>query len=125
MWELRGTAEFEQWIASDLVDEAAREDIRATLLVLIELGPALGRPLADTLKGSRHRNMKELRVQSNGRPFRILYAFDPNRRAIALVGGNKQSGSRFYKRMIPLADRLFDRHLEELRHENEKQKRKK
>ena len=69
--------------------------------------------------------MKELRVQSNGRPFRILYAFDPNRRAIALVGGNKQSDSRFYKRMIPLADRLFDRHLEELRHENEKQKRKK
>jgi hypothetical protein len=123
MWELGQTREFGQRIASDEVDEAALEDIRAALIVLQQLGPALGRPLADTLKGSRHANMKELRVQSNGGPFRIFYAFDPDRRGIVLIAGNKQSDKRFYQRMIPPADGLFDRHLEEL--QSAKQKRKK
>jgi hypothetical protein len=96
------------------VDAAAREDIRACLIVLRELGPSLGRPLADTLKGSRHANMKELRVQSKGRPFRIFYAFDPRRRAILLIGGNKQGDKRFYDVYLPIADQLFDQHLKEL-----------
>ena len=120
MWNIGWTEEFGSWIVSDIVDEAAREDIRAVLLVLGEMGPALGRPLADTLKGSRHANMKELRVQSNGRPFRVLYAFDPERNAILLIGGNKQGDKRFYQRMIPLADRLFENYLQELRHEKKR-----
>ena len=115
MFEIESTDVFRTWLTSAEVDAAAREDIRAVLLVLQELGPRLGRPLADTLKGSRHSNMKELRVHSNGRPFRILYAFDPRRTAVLLVGGNKSGRKRFYKRMINLADQLFDVHLEALR----------
>ncbi|SRR5258706_10912363 len=122
MWEIRWTDEFAQWIISDVVDAAAREDIRAGLLVLREVGPSLGRPMADTLKGSKHANMKELRVQSNGRPFRIFYAFDPTRRAVLLIGGNKQGDKRFYKVYVPLADQLFDSYLKETDSEKRKEK---
>jgi hypothetical protein len=122
MWEVTSTDEFDAWILSDQVDTPAREDIRAVLIILRETGPLLGRPLSDTLKGSRHSNMKELRVQSKGRPFRILYAFDPNRTAVLLLGGNKQSDKRFYDRMIPLADKLFGRHLQGLQHAKQKRK---
>lgn len=117
MWEVLAVAEFNAWVLSAAVDDAAREDIRAMLIVLRERGPALGRPFADTLKGSRHSQMKELRIQSKGRPFRLFFAFDPKRRAILLLGGNKQADKRFYKRLIPVADALFDRHLKELQHE--------
>ena len=119
MWEIGWTTYFEQWILSDEVDAAAREDIRAALVVLRAVGPSLGRPLADTLKGSCHTNLKELRVQSKGRPFRILYAFDPKRKAILLAGGNKQGNKRFYDVVIPLADRLFADHLRSM-HEKDK-----
>lgn len=83
--------------------------------LLRQMGPLLGRPHADTVHGSRHSNMKELRTQHRGRPFRTLFAFDPRRRAILLIGGDKTGDDRFYERMIPLADRLFDEHLERLR----------
>jgi hypothetical protein len=66
MWLIGWTDEFERWIVSRDVDAAARQDIRAALLVLREFGPQLGRPLVDTIKGSRHANLKELRVQSQG-----------------------------------------------------------
>jgi hypothetical protein len=72
MWDIGWTDEFGRWITSHAVDESAREDIRAALIVLREFGPSLGRPLVDSIKGSKHSNMKELRVQSKGRPFRIL-----------------------------------------------------
>jgi hypothetical protein len=124
MWQLDSTAEFNAWIVSGDVDDAAREDIRAALIVLQTVGPALPRPLSDTIKGSRHSNMKELRVQSNGRPFRIFYAFDPRRAAILLIGGNKRGDKRFYQRMIRIADDLFDRHLTEIAHAKDKQKKK-
>lgn len=122
MWAITSTNEFDAWIASDAVDSPAREDIRAVLLVLREVGPSLPRPLADTLKGSRHSNMKELRVQSKGRPFRIIYAFNTARMAVLLIGGNKQGDKRFYDRLIPIADRLFDEHLRELQDAKNKNK---
>jgi hypothetical protein len=122
MWEIRWTHEFAQWIISDEVDAAAREDIRTGLLVLREMGPGLGRPWADTLRGSKHANMKELRIQSNGRPFRVFYAFDPKRRAVFLIGGNKQGDKRFYKVLLPLADKLFDAYLKEMKDEKRKEK---
>jgi|SRR5258706_11383262 len=122
MWEISWTDEFAQWIISQEVDAAAREDIRAGLLLLRELGPGLGRPLADTLRGSKHSNMKELRIQSNRRPFRIFYAFDPRRHAVLLVGGNKQGDNRFYKVYVPLADKLFDSYLKEIDREKRKEK---
>jgi hypothetical protein len=81
------------------------------------LGPHLGRPHVDTLQGSRHPNLKELRTQHQGRPLRTLFAFDPRRCAILLIGGDKAGDERFYDRMLPLADRLYDAHLDALRRE--------
>ena len=85
--------------------------------ILRELGPALGRPSVDTVRGSKHANMKELRVQHRGRPYRVLFAFDPRRTAILLIGGNKTGKGRWYKEFVPMADRLHDEHLETLRRE--------
>ena len=81
--------------------------------VLETYGPQLGRPLVDTVKGSRHKNMKELRVQSLGRPFRIFFAFDPKRQAVLLIGGNKTGDKTFYETMIRKADKLLDSFLED------------
>ena len=75
------------------------------------------RPHADTVKGSRHANMKELRTQHAGRPLRTFFAFDPRRCAILLIGGDKSGDQRFYERMIPKADDLYDEHLAALRKE--------
>lgn len=115
MWEVEVTDEFEEWWHS--LDEAEQESLAASVRLLEQLGPGLGRPHADALKKSRHSNMKELRTQHAGRPIRTLFAFDPRRTAILLIGGDKTGDKRFYERMIPLADRLLDEHLEELRRE--------
>ena len=109
MWDVKQTEEFQLWFED--LDAAAKEDIFASVRVLSEIGPSLGRPRVDTIKLSRHKNMKELRVQSRGRPFRIMFAFDPSRSAILLIGGNKQGNKRFYELIISLAYRLYDRYL--------------
>ena len=75
----------------------------------------MSRPYADTVEGSKHPNMKELRTQSKGNPLRTLFAFDPRRCAILLIGGDKTGDKRFYEKMIPLADRLYQEHLKELK----------
>ena len=85
--------------------------------LLERLGPHLQRPHADTIKGSKHPNLKELRTQHRGRPLRTLYAFDPRRMAILLIGGDKTGDARFYDRMVPLADRLYHEHLKALKKE--------
>ena len=108
-WSAIETGEFGAWF--DSLDDAAKEDVVVKVEVLCSLGPTLGRPLVDTLKGSRHRKLKELRVVSRGRPFRIFFAFDQKRRAVLLVGGNKEGDKGFYRRMIPLADNLLDGYL--------------
>ncbi len=95
-----------------------QERIRAAVAVLEQHGPALGRPLVDTVHGSRHANMKELRPL--GSNIRVLFAFDPRRVAILLIGGDKTGRwTAWYKRMIPPADQLYDDHLESLRREGE------
>ena len=113
VWDVEYTAEFGQWW--ETMDEDERESIVAGVKLLRQMGPLLGRPYADTVKASRHSNMKELRTQHRGRPLRTFDAFDPRRRAILLIGGDKTGDDRFYDRMIPLADRLYDEHLQELR----------
>ena len=85
--------------------------------MLERLGPQLRRPYADTIDGSRHSGMKELRTQAAGRPLRTFFAFDPRRSAILLIGGDKTGDDRFYERMILLADRLYDSYLDELEQE--------
>ena len=86
--------------------------------MLEDLGPNLGYPYSSDIAGSRHGNLRELRVQSKGRPFRIFYAFNSRRDAIMLIGGDKTGDKRFYERMIPIADRLYDQHLREIGDEN-------
>jgi len=84
---------------------------------LQERGPALGRPFADTVKQSRHANMKELIPPSS--TIRVLFAFDPRRTAILLIGGDKRGEwMRWYDRTVALADDLYDEHLAEIAHED-------
>lgn len=104
-----------QWLL--MLDESSRAQVVAALEILQEHGPALGRPLVDNISDSRHRNMKELRPGSSGKSeIRILFAFDPIRQAILLVAGDKSGQwQRWYRKNIPIADELYDRHLEQLR----------
>lgn len=85
--------------------------------LLVEFGPRLGRPHADTLKGSKHSNMKELRFDAADGVWRVAFAFDPVRSAILLVAGDKSgvSEKRFYKKLIETADKRFDAHLSALK----------
>lgn len=89
----------------------------AAIELLEERGPQLGRPIVDTVKASRHKNMKELRPGSAGRSeLRVLFAFDPNRQAILLVAGDKAGNWKtWYKTNIPVADDLFDDHIRQLK----------
>lgn len=83
--------------------------------LLRERGPNLHRPYTDTLEKSKLSNLKELRVQHKGEPYRILFAFDPRREALLLIGGNKAGNKDWYDEMIPLAEEIFEEHLETLR----------
>jgi hypothetical protein len=113
MWAIQRTNEVALWISG--LDDDAKEAMYKSLLVLREIGPALGRPHVDSVKGSSFPNMKELRVQNKGRVYRILFAFDPVREAILLIGGDKRGNKKFYEIMIPKADALYRLHLDRLR----------
>jgi hypothetical protein len=115
MWPVATTDVFDRWFAGLTAD--ARAEIIAKVNLLKLLGPALGRPHADTLNGSKHANMKELRADTAKHVFRIAFAFDPNRSAILLVAGDKSgvNQQRFYKGFIGQADAIFDEHLKTLK----------
>lgn len=114
VWEVEYTDEFGAWF--DTLTPTERRTVFAAVDRLEEVGPTLGRPDVDTLRASRHANMKELRPR--GGNIRILFAFDPRRTAILLLGGDKTGQwQAWYERAIPLADRLYDEYLEELRRE--------
>jgi hypothetical protein len=114
VWDVEFTDEFETWWDSLSVEE--QQAIDAAVRVLEQPGPGLGRPLVDSVTGSRHPNMKELRVGT----IRILFALDPRRSAILLIGGDKRGRwQEFYERMLPRADDLFDEHLEALEDEGD------
>src|SRR5216683_1381591 len=96
-----------------------RIELLAQARVIERFGPTAGRPRVDTLKGSRHANMKELRFDAGGGVWRVAFAFDPKRKAILLVAGDKSGGSekRFYRQLIAKADERFDGHLSRLKKE--------
>ena len=102
---------------------ALLEDVRMEILALARLlqqfGPQLGRPRVDTLHGSRHANMKELRFSAADGEWRVAFAFDPKRKAILLVAGDKSgvSKKRFYRELIRKAEERFDAHLTRLEKE--------
>ena len=111
-YEVEYTDEFGQWWAGLSVAEQVSSE--AVIELLVEHGPRLGRPHSATIHGSRHGHMRELRIQHQGRPYRILYAFDPRRTAILLIGGDKTGSKRWYASFIPIADDLYDQHLREI-----------
>lgn len=113
MWTVLYTEEFEQWFSALTQDE--QESVAAMIKLLQSNGPHLPRPYADTLKGSRLKNLKELRIQHKGDPYRALYVFDPLRQAVLLCGGNKTGDKRFYERMIVLAEAVYQQYLMEMK----------
>jgi hypothetical protein len=110
-WEIELADEFEPEF--DVLSEAVQDELLAQAKLLEQFGPSLGRPRVDTLNGSKHRNMKELRFDADGGVWRVAFAFDPVRRAILLVAGDKSGTSqkRFYRRLLEKADQRFDAHL--------------
>lgn len=110
------TPEFKQ------LSSIVQNELVALTLILREKGPQLRRPQVDTLKGSRHANMKELRFDADGGVWRVAFAFDPERKAIILVAGNKGgiAQRRFYRDLIDVADGRFDQHLKALRSQKRK-----
>jgi hypothetical protein len=111
-WEIEYTDEFGVWWESLTVEE--QEEVNAKVELLEEHGPTLPRPHSDLIITSKHPNMKELRGRQGDAILRVLYAFDPKRTAILLIGGDKNGNPKWYDEFVPLADRLFDKHLEEL-----------
>ena len=114
-WDVYLDDDFAAWLTGLAVD--VRNEIVASADLLREHGPQLGRPHVDTLENSAFTNMKELRVQFRGDPWRILFAFDPQRAVILLVGGNKRGDKRWYKKHLPIAEERFRRHLKSLEKE--------
>lgn len=111
-WEVEVSDEFRDWYESLAEEECG--SVNDVVEALAELGPALGRPQVDTLRGSRYPNMKELRVQHQGRPYRILFAFDPRRCAYRILGGDKTGDARWYEDAIRRADLIYAQHLKEI-----------
>lgn len=112
-WDVEGTAEFAGWFG-DLGDEE-QVSVGRVVELLVEHGPSLPFPYSSGIHGSRHRHMRELRIQHDGRPYRVLYAFDPRRSAILLLGGDKTGHDRWYEEHVPKADSLYDDYLLELK----------
>lgn len=115
MTEVEYTDEFAVWW--DGLTETEQESVAYAVGLLGARGPTLGYPYSSGVAGSRHTHMRELRVQHQGRPYRTFYAFDPRRTAVLLIAGDKTGDDRFYERMVPIADRLYDEHLEQLKRE--------
>ena len=114
-WEVEYTEEFQEWWTE--LAPRQREAIEAKVDLLSRRGSNLGYPHTSAIHGSRHSHMRELRVQSSGRQIRVFYAMDPRRTSILLIGGDKTGNNRFYEEYVPIADRLYDEYLEELRME--------
>jgi hypothetical protein len=111
LWKILISPEYEAWFLA--LPERDRMAIAVDLEVLRDQGPQLGRPYVDQIKGSKFSNMKELRTKIGRRVYRSLFAFDPDRQAIVLVGGDKRGKDqqRFYRQLIDQADAIYERHL--------------
>ncbi|HEX8274146.1 MAG TPA: type II toxin-antitoxin system RelE/ParE family toxin [Longimicrobiaceae bacterium] len=114
-YEVEYTDEFDGWWSG--LTEAEQESVDYGVRLLEQRGPHLPFPFSSGVTRSRHAHMRELRIQHEGRPYRVLYAFDPRRSAILLLGGDKTGDDRWYDRNVPAADDLYDEHIETLRRE--------
>lgn len=114
-WEVEGTDEFAGWFEE--LSDGEQLSVGRIVELLVGHGPSLPFPYSSGVESSRHRHMRELRIQHEGRPYRVLYAFDPRRAAILLLGGDKTGNSRWYEENVPAADTLYDEYLRELEQE--------
>jgi len=113
--EVEGTDEFMEWFVG--LEAREKERVAAVIDALETAGVRLGEPYCKAIKGSRHEVMHELRARHKGDPLRIFFCFDPRRQAILLIGGDKSGDPKFYDRMIPVADSIYDDYLAELKRE--------
>ena len=112
--EVRASDEFTEWWKT--LDPNTQESILVVMQLLEIQGPLLPSPYSSGIHDSRHSHMRELRIQHKGNPFRVLYAFDPLRAAILLIGGKKTGkDKRWYKEYVRKADKIYDAHLLELK----------
>jgi len=116
LWSVEYTDEFGVWWNG--LSDAEQESVAASVGLLERLGPDLPFPHSSGVVGSRHGRMRELRIQHRGRPLRVLYAFDPRRVALLLVGGDKTGDRRWYDEFVPIADRIYSAHIAALKREN-------
>lgn len=116
MWDVEYTDEFELWWGS--LTEAEQIDVAAVVDLLAERGTNLRFPFTSGIEGSTLSHMRELRIQHAGYPYRVLYAFDPRRCAILLLGGNKTGDKRWYEKNVPIAEKLYQTHLDEIGQED-------
>lgn len=114
-WDVEYTDEFGLWW--DGLSESDQVAVDSHVRLLEAEGPQLGFPYTSGITHSRHPHMRELRIQARGKPIRVLFAFDPRRCAILLIGGDKTGHERWYDVHIPIADRLYDEHLQALARE--------
>ncbi len=114
-WDIEYTDEFDGWWNS--LSEEEQDRVAVCVGLLNEHGPNLPSPHSSGITTSKHPHMRELRIQHGGYPYRVLYAFDPLRSALLLIGGNKTGDNRWYEVFVPLADRLYDDHLLALKKE--------
>ena len=116
-WDVEVTDEFKAWWNG--LTEAEHISVERAVLLLEDRGPHLPFPYSSRVKGSRHSAMRELRVQHQGHPYRVLYVFDPRRVALLLLGGDKTGDDRWCEKSVPLADRLYDNDLAEIEEEDD------
>ena len=114
-WDVEGTEEFARWF--EALTEHEQISVGRVVELLVAHGPLLPFPYSSGIATSRHRHMRELRIQHEGRPYRVLYAFDPRRSAILLLGGDKTGNDRWYEERVPAADTLYEEYLRELERE--------
>lgn len=116
-WLGKSSTRTSSWAWWAGLSEDEQVSVAASVKLLEERGPNLRFPHSSGINGSKHGHMRELRTQHDGKPLRTLYAFDPRRTAILLIGGDKTGDDRWYETFVPLADRLYDEHLDGLRKE--------
>lgn len=119
-WDVEYTDEFEGWWED--LDEGEQESVASYVRMLEMRGPSLAHPYSSSVESSKYSHMRELRVQHGGNPYRVLYAFDPRRVAMLLIGGDKTGNDRWYEEYVPIADKIYETHLNELKQEGEVKK---
>jgi hypothetical protein len=118
-WNVEFTEEFEAWWKT--LDDGEQDAVARLVSLLEEYGPTLPFPYSSGVEGSEYSHMRELRVQHAGRPYRVLYAFDPRSVALLLIGGDKSGQDRWYEQYVRIADRIYTTHLREIKGEMKKE----